>query len=117
MIGVAAAIKWTLDVPSIAGIIASVGISVDDQIIITDEIIRGKNKLEYATIKKRVQRAFFIIFVSFFSFAAIMFPLFFSTASLFTGFALTTILASLIGLLITRPTYARILSILSEKEV
>jgi preprotein translocase subunit SecD len=110
VIGVAALINWTLDIPSIAGIIASIGISVDDQIIITDEIIRGSSQLEYATIKRRVKRAFFIIFASFFSFSAIMFPLLFSTASLFTGFALTTILASLIGLLITRPAYAQIIS-------
>jgi preprotein translocase subunit SecD len=110
VIGVAALIHWTLDIPSIAGIIASIGISVDDQIIITDEIIRGSSRMEYTAVKKRVGRAFFIIFVSFFSFAAIMFPLLFSTASLFTGFALTTILASLVGLLITRPAYAQLIS-------
>ncbi len=110
VIGLAALIHWTLDIPSIAGIIASIGISVDDQIIISDEIIRGAAQVEYAAVKKRVKRAFFIIFVSFFSFAAIMFPLLFSTASLFTGFALTTILASLIGVLITRPAYAEIIS-------
>ncbi|MCL4373047.1 hypothetical protein M1384_03220 [Candidatus Parvarchaeota archaeon] len=109
VIGVAAAIHWTLDIPSMAGIIASIGISVDDQIIITDEMRRGSSQLEYAVTKKRISRAFFIIFVSFFSFAAIMFPLLFSTASLFAGFALTTILASLIGLLVTRPAYAKII--------
>ena len=109
VIGVAAAIHWTLDIPSMAGIIASIGISVDDQIIITDEMRRGASQQEYAVTKKRISRAFFIIFVSFFSFAAIMFPLLFSTASLFAGFALTTILASLIGLLVTRPAYARII--------
>ncbi len=109
VIGVAALIHWTLDVPSFAGIIASIGISVDDQIIITDEIIRGSSQSEFAAMKRRITRAFFIIIVSFFSFAAIMFPLLFSTASLFTGFALTTILASLIGLLITRPAFAQIL--------
>ncbi len=110
VIGVAALIHWTLDIPSIAGIIASIGISVDDQIIITDEIIRGSAQMEFAAVKKRVKRAFFIIFVSFFSFSAIMFPLLFSTASLFSGFALTTILASLIGILITRPAFAQIIS-------
>lgn len=110
VIGVAAAIHWTLDIPSMAGIIASIGISVDDQIIITDEMRRGSSQAEYAVTKKRISRAFFIIFVSFFSFAAIMFPLLFSTASLFAGFALTTILASLIGLLVTRPAYARIIA-------
>ena len=109
VIGVAAAIHWTLDIPSMAGIIASIGIAVDDQIIITDEMRRGSSQAEYAATKKRIGRAFFIIFVSFFSFAAIMFPLLFSTASLFAGFALTTILASLIGLVVTRPAYARII--------
>ncbi len=112
VIGVAAAIHWTLDIPSMAGIIASIGISVDDQIIITDEIRRGSSQAEYTVTKKRINRAFFIIFVSFFSFAAIMFPLLFSTASLFSGFAITTILASLIGLLITRPAFARIIGAL-----
>ncbi len=111
VIGLAALIHWTLDIPSIAGIIASVGISVDDQIIITDEIRRGSTIAEGASVKKRIQRAFFIITVSFLSFAAIMFPLFFSTASLFTGFALTTILASLVGLLITRPAYAKMVGV------
>lgn len=114
VIGAAALIHWTLDIPSIAGIIASIGISVDDQIIITDEIRRGASQAEFAAVKKRVKRAFFIIFVSFFSFSAIMFPLLFSSASLFTGFALTTILASLIGLLITRPAYAQIISKIKE---
>ncbi len=110
VIGVAALIHWTLDVPSFAGIIASIGISVDDQIIITDEIIRGSSQRELTSVKRRITRAFFIIVVSFFSFAAIMFPLLFSTASLFTGFALTTILASFVGLLITRPAFAQIVS-------
>ncbi len=109
VIGIAALIKWTLDIPSIAGIIASIGVSIDDQIIITDEFIRGSSSIEYATNRKRISRAFFIIFVSFFSFAAIMVPLFFSTSSLFTGFALTTTLAALVGLLITRPAYANML--------
>ncbi|MCW1301771.1 MAG: hypothetical protein OH316_01390 [Candidatus Parvarchaeota archaeon] len=110
VIGIAALIKWTLDVPSIAGIIASIGVSVDDQIIITDEILRGSSTVEFTNIKKRIKRAFFIIYVSFFSFAAIMFPLFFSTSTLFTGFALTTILATLVGLLVTRPAYGQIIT-------
>jgi Preprotein translocase subunit SecD len=101
-------------VPSIAGIIASIGVSVDDQIIITDEILRGSSSVEFTNIKKRIRRAFFIIYVSFFSFAAIMFPLFFSTSTLFTGFALTTILAMLVGLLVTRPAYGQIITKIKE---
>lgn len=50
----------TLDLASIAGIIAAVGTGVDDQIIITDE--SGEDKLR--DWKKRLKRAFFVIFTS-----------------------------------------------------
>ena len=50
----------TLDLASIAGIIAAVGTGVDDQIIITDE--SGNDKIRDWT--KRLKRAFFVIFTS-----------------------------------------------------
>lgn len=50
----------TLDLASIAGIIAAVGTGVDDQIIITDE--SGNDKIR--DWKKRLKRAFFVIFTS-----------------------------------------------------
>ncbi|MFB6217395.1 MAG: hypothetical protein ABEJ72_10615, partial [Candidatus Aenigmatarchaeota archaeon] len=50
----------TLDLASIAGIIAAVGTGVDDQIIITDESEEDKIR----DWKKRLKRAFFVIFTS-----------------------------------------------------
>ncbi|MFB6208901.1 MAG: hypothetical protein ABEJ56_02050 [Candidatus Nanohaloarchaea archaeon] len=50
----------TLDLASIAGIIAAVGTGVDDQIIITDE--SGREIIR--DWKKRLKRAFFVIFTS-----------------------------------------------------
>lgn len=110
VLGVAAAIHWTLDTESFAGILASVGVAIDDQIIITDEVLRGSKKIEFASMSKRLSRAFSIITISFFLFASTMLPLLFAQSTLFIGFALTSILAYLIGLLISRPAYAELLS-------
>ncbi len=61
----------TLDLASIAGIIAAVGTGVDDQIIITDE--SGREKIR--SWKKRMKRAFFVIFTSAASTIGAMLPL------------------------------------------
>ncbi len=61
----------TLDLASIAGVIAAVGTGVDDQIIITDE--SGREKIR--SWKKRMKRAFFVIFTSAASTIGAMMPL------------------------------------------
>ncbi len=111
--GIAALIKWTLDLPSIAGIIAAIGTGVDDQIVITDE--RNKQEKEVRSIRSRLKRAFFIIFTAFFTTVAAMLPLSFVGAGSIKGFAITTIIGVTIGVLITRPAYARVLEHLDEK--
>ncbi|MDY6770226.1 MAG: hypothetical protein SVU88_04615 [Candidatus Nanohaloarchaea archaeon] len=108
--GFAAAVGWTIDLPSIAGIIAAVGTGVDDQIIITDE--RGKTRGR--SFKKRFKRAFFIIFTSAASTIGAMLPLTRIGAGAITGFAVTTIVGVLIGVSITRPAYARVLQYMDE---
>lgn len=44
ILGVASIIRWNIDLAAIAGIIAAIGTGVDDQIIITDEILKGKKQ-------------------------------------------------------------------------
>jgi|AntRauMinimDraft_2_1070382.scaffolds.fasta_scaffold00001_189 preprotein translocase subunit SecD len=61
----------TLDLASIAGIIAAVGTGVDDQIIITDE--SGRDKIR--DWSKRLKRAFFVIFTSAASTIGAMMPI------------------------------------------
>lgn len=61
----------TLDLASIAGIVAAVGTGVDDQIIITDE--SGRDKIRDWT--KRLKRAFFVIFTSAASTIGAMMPI------------------------------------------
>ena len=46
ILGVASVIRWNIDLAAIAGILAAIGTGVDDQIIITDEVLKGKKDLE-----------------------------------------------------------------------
>ncbi len=111
----AALVSWKIDVASMVGIVASTGTGVDDQIVITDELIRGRGKGEEAEKKAkmsviaRVKRAFFIIFASASALTVAMIPVWFSGIPALKGFALTTIVGVLVGVFITRPAFAEIL--------
>jgi len=113
VLGIAALIKYNLDLAAIAGIIAAVGTGVDDQIVIADEIASGKKEL-VTSFKEKIKRAFFVIMVAWGTGIASMLPLFWAGAGLFTGFALTTILGISIGVFITRPAFASIVEALEE---
>lgn len=105
VIGMAAAIGWNLDLSAIAGIIAAIGTGVDDQIVITDEIMRGQRE-RFLNWKERIKKAFSIIWIAFFATVVAMLPLWGAAAGLLRGFAITTILGVSIGVLITRPAFA-----------
>ena len=85
ILGVAALIGWRLDVVSIAGIIASVGTGVDDQIVVTDEVIRREER--FSNWKQRIKKAFFIIFVAYAATFVALLPLWNAGAGLMRGFA------------------------------
>lgn len=109
-LAIAALIRWNLDAPSIAGIIAGMGTGVNDQIIIIDESVSKEN----IGLKERIKRALFIIVGAFFTIVAAMLPLFWAGTGLLRGFALTTIIGVSVGILITRPAFADIIRKISE---
>jgi preprotein translocase subunit SecD len=111
ILGFASAISWKLDLASIAGIIASVGTGVDDQIVITDETLSRDSK----RVKKSIKQAFFIIFAAAGTTIAAMLPLFVMSIGMLKGFAITTIAGVLIGIFITRPAFARIVQYVIKK--
>ncbi len=121
LLGVAAVLsnKWVIDLPAIAGIIASVGTGVEQQIIITDELLGGSLRDAW-DLKKRTKTAFGIIIVALATVVAAMSPLLFENffPGLFAlkGFAISTILGFLIGYFITRPAYAKMAEILLLEE-
>jgi preprotein translocase subunit SecD len=113
IMGFAGLFKWNLDLAAIAGIIASVGTGVDDQIVITDEIMRGKE--QYFNWKEKLKRAFFIIFVAYAATVAAMLPLIWAVAGLLRGFAIATLIGVSIGVFITRPAFGAMLEKLMNK--
>ncbi len=48
ILGIASMIKWNIDLAAIAGILAAIGTGVDDQIIITDEVLKGSRDIKEA---------------------------------------------------------------------
>jgi preprotein translocase subunit SecD len=108
--------SWTIDLPAIGGILAAIGTGVDHQIIIADETISGKKEKQKSyTIKDKIKMAFFIIFGASATTIAAMVPLMSIGIGLVRGFAITTIIGVLVGILITRPAYARIVEIAVRK--
>jgi len=112
ILGFAAAIKWNLDLASIAGIIAAIGTGVDHLIIIIDE---SKDKKASHSLKERIKRAFFIIFGAFATTFFAMIPLWWAGAGIIRGFAVTTIIGIMIGVFITRPAFASIVEQISKE--
>ncbi|MDP3917454.1 MAG: hypothetical protein Q8Q42_04190 [Nanoarchaeota archaeon] len=113
ILGFAALARWNLDLAAIAGIIAAVGTGVDDQIVITDEVLKRRDiNLNW---KEKIKRAFFIIFSAYVTTVVAMFPLMFAGAGLIKGFALTTITGITIGVFITRPAFASMIEKLVKK--
>ncbi|NYZ74406.1 hypothetical protein H0O00_04650 [Candidatus Micrarchaeota archaeon] len=94
--------SFTIDLAAIAGIIAAIGVGVDAQIVITDELL----KKDEHTVAEKVDLAFSIIrtnaIVAIFS----MLPLIFSHFLEIRNFAMSTIFGALLGYLLTRPAYA-----------
>ncbi len=97
----------TIDLAAVAGMIAVVGTGVDAQIIITDEVLQGNKD---TSVKSRFGNAFNIIWINAGLLILAMLPLLFSTSLVtIVGFAESTILGALLGVLITRPAYGAII--------
>lgn len=107
ILGIATWINWTIDLPSLAGIIAILGTSVDSQIMIVDEIISKRKKIY--SIKEKIKHAFFIIFSSATTTFVAMLPLLTVGAKEMQGFAITTIIGILIAVFVTRPVFGKII--------
>ena len=111
-LGIASLISWNLDAPGIAGIIAGIGVGVNDQIVIIEESVSR----EALALKQRIKRALFIIIGAFFTIFVAMLPLFWAGAGLLEGFAFTTIIGITVGILITRPAFTEIIRVIEEKQ-
>lgn len=104
-----------LDLATIAGLIAVLGTGIDQLVIITDEILHEGKVPSPNLYMKRLRRALGIIVVSAGTAFIAMLPLAVMDLSTLRGFAIITILGVIVGVLVTRPAYGRIImSILSK---
>ena len=94
---------WTIDLASLAGLIAIIGTGIDSQIIIIDQAIKGGNA--EISMKQKRKRAFFIIFGAAGTTFAAMLPLMFLGLGVLQGFAIITIVGVLVRVFITRPAF------------
>lgn len=117
-LAVASIMDWSLDLSSIAGIVAAVGTGVNDQIIITDEMLRGEEEATELALANRIKRAFFTVVAAAAVIIASLAPIFFFANAFgkLVGFAFTTIVGVLVGILFTRPAYGEVAKMLLAKK-
>lgn len=107
LFGASVAIGWTIDLASVAAILAIVGTGIDAQIVIIDHTIHGGEA--ELSLAERIKRAIFIIFGSGGTVIGAMVPLLGLGLGVLRGFAITTIVGVLIGIFITRPAFSEIM--------
>lgn len=107
--------SFSIDLAAMAGIIAAIGVSVDAQIVVTDELLKHKVA---GGLEQRLEGAFDIIVTNVIVAVVAMLPLLlFSGLVEIIGFATSTILGSLLGLFISRPAYGAIVEKLFEGDL
>jgi len=102
--GVASFIQWQLDLSAVAGLIITIGTGVDQEIIMTDEVLLGGGGG-----RRKTKEAMFVIMATFGTMLAAMLPLMFIGVGAVRGFAVTTIIGIAVGYFVTRPSYLKIL--------
>ncbi|MCE5339024.1 MAG: preprotein translocase subunit SecD [Methanomicrobiaceae archaeon] len=114
LLGIARFIQQ-LDLAAIAGLIAVVGTGIDQLVIITDEVLHEGRVPSQNLYMKRYGRALGIIAVSAATVFIAMLPLALMDLSTLRGFAIITMLGVLIGILVTRPAYGKVIMAILSK--
>ncbi|MFZ0005801.1 preprotein translocase subunit SecD [Methanoregula sp.] len=115
LLGFISVIKFQMDLPTIAGLIAVLGTGIDQLVVITDEILHEGIVPSPNVYLKRLSRALTIIMIAAATVLIAMLPLALMDLSTLTGFAIITMLGVVVGVVVTRPAYGRIImEILSE---
>ena len=115
LLGFISVIQFQMDLPTVAGLIAVLGTGIDQLVVITDEILHEGIVPSPNVYLKRLARALTIIVIAAATVLIAMLPLALMDLSTLKGFAIITMMGVIIGVLVTRPAYGRIImDILSE---
>jgi preprotein translocase subunit SecD len=109
LLGFISLIRFQMDLPTIAGLIAVMGTGIDQLVVITDEILHEGKVPSPNLYLKRLARALGIIVVAAATVVIAMIPLALMDLSTLKGFAIITILGVLVGVVVTRPAYGKII--------
>jgi preprotein translocase subunit SecD len=109
LLGFIALIRFQMDLPTIAGLIAVLGTGIDQLVIITDEILHEGKVPSPNLYLKRLARALGIIVAAAATVFIAMLPLALMDLSTLKGFAIITMLGVLVGVLVTRPAYGKVI--------
>lgn len=112
LLGFAALVGYPIDLAVIAGFIAVIGTGVDDLIIIASEVLQQGDVTSKKVFDNRYSKAFWIIMAAAVTTTVALSPLIVLSLGKLAGFAIFTIVGIAVGVLITRPAYADILSYL-----
>lgn len=115
LLGFIAAIQFQIDLPTIAGLIAVLGTGIDQLVVITDEILHEGKVPSPNLYLKRLARALAIIVTAAATVVIAMIPLMVMPLTTLQGFALITIMGVLVGVIVTRPAYGRIIMAILSK--
>lgn len=115
LLGFISLIRFQMDLPTIAGLIAVLGTGIDQLVVITDEILHEGKVPSPNLYLKRLSRALSIIIVAAATVVIAMLPLALMDLSTLKGFAIITIMGVLVGVLVTRPAYGRIIMAILSK--
>jgi preprotein translocase subunit SecD len=116
-LSVVGTILGTIDLGVMAGVIGATGTGVNDQIVITDEILAGKKEYENEErgVKVGISRAFFIVIMGALIATTALIPLLFSGLVEIMGFAISGIIEVIISTAVTRPAFAKFMEKMYEK--
>jgi preprotein translocase subunit SecD len=116
-IAIVGSVLGTIDLGVMAGVIGAAGNSVNNEIVITDELLKGKRESadEARGIKAGIAKAFFIVVVGAVTSTVALLPLLFSGLVDVMGFALSQMLDVIINVAITRPAFSKFMEKIFEK--
>ena len=115
LLGFISLIRFQMDLPTIAGLIAVLGTGIDQLVVITDEILHEGKVPSPNLYLKRLARALSIIVIAAATVLIAMLPLALMDLSTLKGFAIITILGVLVGVIVTRPAYGKIIMAILSK--
>jgi preprotein translocase subunit SecD len=118
-IGIASGLRQTIGLAEIGAILAVIGTGVEQQLIITDEVLRRglpKAGPRPMSLSGRIGKAFAVIFAAAVTTIAALATLFFVGYGAMKGFAIVMIIGIIAAVIVTRPAYGKIVDTIVSRE-